>query len=171
MIIHLIRHAEAVERTPELPDEHRFLTRRGRKRFRRVASSLKKSGIKPDVMLTSPLIRAVQTTEILAQAMKFKGDVVVTSLLAHGFQTEELDKLMQGFPRAKEIVLVGHEPELGAVASSLLAAKTSCSLQKGATVSFKRSIDTKEAVFRQLVDGNGEIINSRSKALKRLNNG
>jgi len=171
MIIHLIRHAEAVERTAELPDEHRFLTPRGRKRFRRVASSLKKSGIDPDIILTSPLIRAVQTAEILAQTLKFKGDLVVTPLLAHGFQTEELEKLKQGFPRAKELVLVGHEPELGAVTSTLLAAKTSCTLPKGAAVSFKMPPDTQESGFRQLVEGNGEIITSRGKALKRLTNG
>jgi phosphohistidine phosphatase len=171
MIIHLIRHAEAVERTPELSDEIRFLTPRGRKRFRRIGSCLKKAGIEPDVIFTSPLVRAVQTAEILAQALKFKGDLVATPLLAHGFRTEELDKLIQSFPRAKELVLVGHEPELGTVASTLLAAKTSCTLPKGAALTVKMTPDTKEAVFRQFVDGNGEVINSRSKALKRLNNG
>jgi phosphohistidine phosphatase len=103
--------------------------------------------------------------------LKFKGDLVITPLLAHGFQTGELDKLMQSFPRAKEMVLVGHEPELGTLASTLLAAKTSCTLPKGATVSFKISLGTMEADFRQLVGGNGKIITSRAKALKRLNNG
>jgi len=170
MIIHLVRHAEAVERTVELADEHRFLTPRGRKRFRKTASDLKKSGIKPDVILTSPLIRAVQTAEILAQSLKFKGDLVVSDLLAHGFQIEGLDKLVQGFPRAKEIVLVGHEPEFGALAGTLLASDTSCTLPKGATISFKITRDKKKADFRQLVDGSGKIINARDKALKRLNN-
>jgi phosphohistidine phosphatase len=170
MIIHLVRHAEAVERSPELPEEHRFLTPRGRKRFRKIAGSLKKSGVDPDIILTSPLIRAVQTAEILAQALKFKGDLVVTPLLAHGFQAGELDKLMRSFPGAEEIVLVGHEPELGEVAGTLLAATGSCTLQKGATVSFKKSIDCNDASFRQLVDGSGELITSRGKALKRLNN-
>jgi phosphohistidine phosphatase len=171
MIVHLVRHAEAVERSPELPEEHRFLTPRGRNRFRKVASSLKKSGIDPDVILTSPLIRAVQTAEILAQSVKFKGDLVVTALLAHGFQPEELDELLQGFPRAKEIALVGHEPELGALVRTLLAADTICTLQKGATISFKKEPGKAGADFRQLVNGGGKIIDSRSKALKRLGNG
>jgi phosphohistidine phosphatase len=171
MIIHLVRHAEAVERSPEIPEEHRFLTPRGRKSFRKIASTLKKTGADPDIILTSPLIRAVQTAEILAQALKFKGDLVVTPLLAHGFQPEELDKLMQSFPRVKEMVLVGHEPELGAVAGTLLAAGTSFTLPKGAIISFKKKPGRGEAEFRQLVDAGAEVLTSQRKALKSLNKG
>ena len=170
MIIHLVRHAEAIERSPEIPEEHRFLTRRGRNRFRKVASSLKKSGIEPDVILTSPLIRAVQTAEILAQALKFKGELLVTALLAHGFQQDEFHELVSAFPDAKEIAFVGHEPEFGELVSVLLAADTGCTLNKGATISFKMDPDGTGANFRQLADG-GKIIESRGKALKRLNNG
>jgi phosphohistidine phosphatase len=171
MIVHLVRHAEAVEQSPEIPDEQRFLTSRGRTRFRKVAVSLRKSGIHPDLILTSPLIRAVQTAEILAQALKFKGELQVAPQLAHGFQAQQFYELLAQFPRAKEIALVGHEPELGALTRSLLATEFACALQKGATVSFKiaRQGDLKE--FKQLVDGGAKLVKSRSKALKRLING
>jgi len=171
MIIHLVRHAEAVERSPELPEEHRFLTPRGRKRFRKAAASLRKSGIEPEVILTSPLIRAVQTAEILAQALKFKGELLVTALLAHGMQPEDFYDLLKGFPRAKELALVGHEPELGALARTLLAADAACTLNKGATLSFKMDSDGIGADFRQLVDGGGKLVTTRSKACKRLTRG
>jgi phosphohistidine phosphatase len=170
MIIHLVRHAEAVERSPEIPEEHRFLTRRGRNSFRRVASSLKKSGIQPDLILTSPLIRAVQTAEILAQRLKFKGELLVTALLAHDFQTKDLYELLKGFPKAREIAFVGHEPELGTLARTLLAADSACTLDKGATISFKMDSNGIGADFRQLVDGRAKLIDTRGKALKRLNN-
>jgi len=168
MIIHLVRHAEAIDRSPDIPEEHRFLTARGRNRFRKIAATLKKSDIDPDVILTSPLIRAVQTAEILAQSLKFKGDLVITPLLAHGFQMAELGALLQQYAQAREIALVGHEPELGAVAGNLLAAEAPCSLEKGATISFKRRGD-EPFDFRQLVDGGAKLVKSRSKALKRLN--
>ena len=171
MVIHLVRHAEAIERAPEIPEEQRYLTQRGRKRFRKVARSLRKSGIKPDVILTSPLVRAVQTAEILAQALKFKGDLVVSALLAHGFLPEELDELLQGFPEARVIALVGHEPEFGEVARTLLGVASTCTLQKGATITFKKEAGKKGADFRQLVEGDATIIDSRSKALKHLNKG
>ena len=168
MIIHLVRHAEAIERSPELPEEHRFLTPRGRNRFRDVASCLKKSWIEPDVILTSPLIRAVQTAEILAQALKFKGEVLVTALLAHGFQLEHFYELLTGYPQAKEIVLVGHEPEFGALVSYLLAVNSTCTLDKGGAISFKMDATGSNADFRQLIDGGAKVIFARSKALKRL---
>lgn len=170
MIIHLVRHAEAIERSPEIPEEHRFLTRRGRNRFRKAASNLKKSGIEPDLILTSPLIRAVQTAEILAQVLKFKGELRVAPLLAHGFQQEDFYELLKEFPQFEEIALVGHEPEFGALARILLAADTSCTLKKGATISFKMDTNGISADFRQLVDGGGKVANTRSKALKRLTN-
>lgn len=168
MIVHLVRHAEAVDRSTELPEEHRYLTQRGRNRFRKVATSLKKSGMDPDLILTSPLVRAVQTAEILAQRLKFKGELQVLAPLAHGFQPEDFYLLLKSFPQAREIALVGHEPEFGALARELLSAKDACTLNKGATITFKMNRDGAGADFRRLVDGTGKIVNARDKALRRL---
>jgi phosphohistidine phosphatase len=171
MIIHLVRHAEAVERSKEIPEEHRYLTRRGRKSFRKVASSIKKLGINPDLILTSPLIRAVQTAEILAQRLKHKRDLLVSPLLAPGFGPETLEELLKQYPLAQEIALVGHEPDLGGVAQTLLGVDAACTLEKGAMISFKRAAGEEDgADFIQLVTGGGKIVTSRSKALDRLLN-
>jgi phosphohistidine phosphatase len=171
MIIHLVRHAEAIEHSPDIPEEHRYLTSRGRNRFRKVASSIKKLGIKPDLILTSPLIRSVQTAEILAQRLKHKGDLLVSALLAPGFGPQKLDELLQQYPLAREIALVGHEPDLGGVAQTLLGVDAACTLKKGAMISFKRAAGQEGgADFILLVDGGGKIVTSRSKALDRLLN-
>ena len=68
--IHLVRHAEAAERFGDTPDEHRSLTSRGRRRFRRVAAALGKLGTDPETIFTSPKVRAVQTAEILAAPLQ-----------------------------------------------------------------------------------------------------
>lgn len=167
MVIHLVRHAEAIERTPEVQENHRYLTRRGRSRFRKIARTLKKSGINPDLILTSPLIRAVQTAEILAQVLKFKKELQLTDLLAHGFGAQQLRRLLEEYHDTREIALVGHEPELGEVTRALLDTGQACALDKGATVTFKLKAQG-TADFRQLVDGRGNIIDARSKALKHL---
>ncbi|GFO69772.1 phosphohistidine phosphatase [Geomonas limicola] len=168
MVIHLVRHAEAIERTPEVQEQHRYLTPRGRVRFRKIARTLKISGIDPDLILTSPLIRAVQTAEILAQTLKFKKELQLTDLLAHGFGAPQLRRLLEEHPDAREIALVGHEPELGEVTRVLLDTDTPCALDKGATVTFKLTAQG-EAAFRQFVDGKGNLFDSRNKALKHLN--
>lgn len=168
MIVHLVRHAEAVERSPEIQEEHRFLTRRGRNRFRKAAKSGRNSGIAPEVILSSPLVRAVQTAEILAQVVKFKGDLLITPLLAHGFRQENFNELLKEFPTVSELALVGHEPELGSLAGILLGSGATCTLDKGAIVSFKMNPGGTEAAFKQLVDGGGKVVTTRAKALKRL---
>jgi phosphohistidine phosphatase len=168
MIIHIVRHAEAIERSPLVPEEHRFLTRRGRRRFRKAAKSLATLGMEPDIILTSPLVRSVQTADILAEKLRYKRELAVSGLLAPGFRPDALDDLLKTNPRAGEIVIVGHEPDLGLLSQALLAVQAPCTLPKGGTVSFKRDNGHGDAVFIRMVTGSGRIITSRSKALDYL---
>ena len=169
MIIHVVRHAEAIDRSSDLPDDHRYLTPRGRKRFRKIAKVMRKGGITPDLILTSPLVRAVQTADILAEALRYRGELQVAQQLAPGFRPQALDELLEQFPQVAEIALVGHEPDLGALAQALFAVDAACSLPKGAVVSFQRTSGEKGAAsFVQLVTGGGRIITSPGKALRRL---
>lgn len=172
MILHIVRHAEAVERTPEILEEHRYLTPRGRKRFRKVGKSLRKCGMTPDVILSSPLVRAVQTADILAEQLRYDGDLLLNSLLASGFRPQSLDQLLGGHPDAKEIAIVGHEPDLGLVTQALFGGQAQCTLPKGGVVTFKMgTAGHREAVFVQMVTGGGNVITSRGKALARLEGG
>jgi phosphohistidine phosphatase len=169
MIIHVVRHAEAVERSQDIPEDHRFLTRRGRKRFRKIAGSMKKLGTEPDLILTSPLIRAVQTADILAETLRFKRELKIVALLSPGFQPSALDQLLDDYPQANEIALVGHEPDLGALAQALLATEESCTLKKGAVISFKRTAGAQgKAEFLHYVTGGGKIISSLKKTVEHL---
>ena len=77
MKLYLVRHAEAIERSATTPDASRYLTTKGRLSFRKIARRARKAGAVPDVIFTSPLLRSVQTAEILAERLKHKGDVVV----------------------------------------------------------------------------------------------
>jgi phosphohistidine phosphatase len=170
MKIHLIRHAEAIDRSVDMPDAHRYLTCRGRTRFRRVASSLKKLGIDPDIILTSPLVRAVQTADILAETLRFTSDLVVSPLLASEFQVSHLRDILFSYADAREIVLVGHEPDMGEVVRVLLDLPSPCAMKKGGAVSF--SLNPKqtslEPEFLNLVTGGGKVIVNLDKALDRI---
>lgn len=170
MRIHLIRHAEAIERSDSVTEEHRSLTRKGRIRFRRVAASLKKLINDPDLIITSPLIRSVQTADILAEKLGFEGEFLVSPELAPGFSARRLRDVLIGLPGAAEIVLVGHEPDLGEVTRELLGESSPCSLKKGSVVAF--ALDpgktAKPPEFLWLVTGNGKVIDDRAKALERL---
>ncbi|HJV36155.1 phosphoglycerate mutase family protein [Geomonas sp.] len=167
MIIHIVRHAEAVDRSENISEEHRFLTPRGRKRFREAAKALRKTGAAPDLILTSPLLRAVQTADILAESLRYEGDMLVEQLLSPGFRPQKLDRLLNVYPHVKELVLVGHEPDVGMVVGSLLGSEGSCSLTKGAIVSFQTT-GPGQADFVGMITGGGKTITSKSKAQDKL---
>ena len=68
--LYLVRHGIAVERgTPDVPDDERPLTPTGAKRMRQIARGLRRLGIQPDRIVTSPLPRALETAEIVAEAL------------------------------------------------------------------------------------------------------
>ena len=81
MILYIVRHGIAVDRSdPNSPPEpERPLTARGIKKTRLAALGLAKLEIKPDVFITSPLIRAVQTAEIFAEALGFPPNKIRSS--------------------------------------------------------------------------------------------
>lgn len=137
MKIYLIRHAEAVAGSPGLPDERRYLTPEGRVSFRKTARTMLKKGVEPDLILTSPLIRAVQTADILAEQLSYIGLLPVATELAPGFDLEGLRKLLASFRPVRELVLVGHEPDMGMLVSTLASFEGEFRFKKGMAVKLK----------------------------------
>ena len=151
----LVRHAAAAERTADLPDEMRYLISEGRALFRKTARTMLKKGLEPNLILTSPLIRAVQTAEILAEALEYNGQLVVTGELSPGFGMAELQMILRKFKPLGELVLVGHEPDLGNLAASLLSLPGGFEFKKGAALMLKINPDKLQvaAVFKWLAVG------------------
>ena len=137
MKLYLVRHAEAIERSATTPDASRCLTTKGRLSFRKIARRARKAGAAPDVIFTSPLLRAVQTAEILAERLKQKGEVVVAGELSPGFDLRALRALLAGAGNPAEAAFVGHEPDLGGIAAALTAAPGGFPLRKGAIVALE----------------------------------
>ena len=132
MRIYLVRHAEAVERAGDMTDAHRHLSARDRLSFRETARKAKQEDIRPVRILTSPLLRAAQTAEILSERIGFDGEVAVEPSLAPGFTLEKLVDLLDACPGDGELALVGHEPDLGVVVTRLLSLPRPFAMRKGA---------------------------------------
>lgn len=75
MGILLVRHSDAVEGGGRMDDAARWLSADGRARARAAAQLLRGKGLRFDRFLTSPRVRAVQTAEIYAQVLGFRGPV------------------------------------------------------------------------------------------------
>src|SRR5262249_53515918 len=93
----------------------------GRKITRKVSRRLAKSRKRrPATIWTSPLVRAVQTAEILAAEVGYKGEIRACSELSPGRDPGDLVKLLGGEGITGPLALVGHEPSLSLIAAALL---------------------------------------------------
>ncbi|MEP7291254.1 MAG: phosphohistidine phosphatase SixA [Chloroflexota bacterium] len=120
MRLYFFRHAIAYDEDDKTPDEQRALTDEGIARTKRAAQVLKAIGVKPDHLLSSPLVRAEQTAEILAQALGVK--LEIRSEVAPGFNITSLEALTHDFTK-EEILFVGHEPDFSTTITSLTGAR------------------------------------------------
>lgn len=171
MKLYVIRHAAAIESDTAVRDEDRWLTPAGRKVFRKNARRLAGKGVAPECIITSPLARAVQTAEILAAAIDFQGEILVSREMAPGFDVEGLLRLIAANGMPHSLVIVGHEPDLGALAGRLLGRKEALPLGKGDIVALKFAPAKREApaCFRWLIHRGDITRDLPGSAVARLN--
>lgn len=122
MRLYLVRHGIATEKIggEVRNDMQRPLTDGGRAETKAVALGLKRLGIAPDVILTSPLVRARQTAEILGDVLAPKNGLRIADALAPAGRDSDLYKVLKEYERANEVFLVGHEPDIGRLVATLL---------------------------------------------------
>jgi phosphohistidine phosphatase len=126
-----MRHGPAEDRATSGRDFDRALTPSGRERVRDVARTLHEADESPHVILTSPLVRALQTAEIVA-ALSGAEVEVSRELSPEG---TALTLLRERFtPPTKRLMVVGHEPDLADLAGHLAGRAFSAGLQKAMVV-------------------------------------
>jgi phosphohistidine phosphatase len=133
MNLYFVRHATAARKSSwRKDDDLRPLTRVGRARFRTAAESLVKAGVfTPDKILTSPLVRAVQSAAILDKALGGKFPVEEEWRLGHSFDVDDLRVLLAQKPRVKSLAIIGHNPSMCEVLSHITGS-SDLDLRKGA---------------------------------------
>jgi phosphohistidine phosphatase len=119
MQLYFLRHGEADWPGWTKPDDERPLTDFGKKEVRQVATFLNRLKVNPDLIVTSPLPRALQTAEVAAEQLKTK--LRQDEALEPGFGISELRTVLKRH-RSKVLMLVGHEPDFSSVVSALTGA-------------------------------------------------
>ena len=122
MKIYLVRHGIASETLGGniRRDAERPLTEEGRVQTENVARGLQTIGVKPDYMLCSPLVRARQTAEIIAEVFGVKDKLTVANELSPGVSPDAIYKVINELRRVEELFLVGHHPDVSVIAQALL---------------------------------------------------
>jgi phosphohistidine phosphatase len=127
----LLRHGKADDLHPD-GDFSRALVDKGRKQAQRAAKLLKAAGELPDIVLTSPLVRARQTAEEFCQTAGIPG-ATIQGWLACGMSPETAIAELAAFHDFKSVAIVGHEPDFSELIQWILGANGgSIEVKKGA---------------------------------------
>ncbi|MCI0412673.1 phosphohistidine phosphatase SixA [bacterium] len=128
MRIFILRHAIA-EDSAKGGDSQRALSEEGRRKMRDAAAGFARLELEIDAIYSSPLVRAVQTAEILARAISYSAKIETMQELAPGHSPESVGNRLRSLKKSGNIVLSGHEPNCSELASFLSG---------GAQIEFKK---------------------------------
>lgn len=119
MLLFLLRHGEA-QSDKSIPDQDRALTPTGIASIQRVAEVLRRLDFRLDAIYSSPLLRARQTAELAITSLARQPDVQFTEHLMVGENFQKLFDLLNAHAPSASILLVGHEPYVSQLISTLL---------------------------------------------------
>lgn len=145
MDLYILRHGKAETIGPLYrSDDERPLSGIGWKRTRRSAKGMKAMNVRVDEIISSPLLRARQTAEIVHERLVPEAEIEISDALAY-HDLGEITALIQAHSKSGGIMLVGHEPTLSLLISMLASGTTSA------------AIDLKPGSLCKLVVGHGPV--------------
>jgi len=121
MEIYFLRHGDAgTAEGWKGSDAERPLSKEGAARMEKEAAAIAHLRPALDAILTSPLLRARQTAEIVARKLRLGQKLVLDERLAPGFGSAELKEILEERRTSKGLMVVGHEPDFSRVISACI---------------------------------------------------
>jgi len=108
MVLFFLRHAEAESASSS--DFERRLTPKGLDQAEKVGKFCVRNGLLPDVILSSPLVRARQTAEAVANQLG-ASEPIIEKWIACGMFPEVCQRELSAYSQFSQVLLVGHEPD------------------------------------------------------------
>jgi phosphohistidine phosphatase len=119
MMLYLMRHGLAEEPTPKGDDAARKLTPKGADKIHKAAAGMRSAALAFNMILTSPITRAAETAEIVADELGGPKPKAVPELSTGTSPINALETLAK-LPLPESVLVVGHEPTLSRLASLML---------------------------------------------------
>jgi phosphohistidine phosphatase len=117
MELYLLRHGIAENGGSGRPDSERALTSEGKDKLRRV---LKLADVEPTLIVSSPYKRAVETAEVAAEVLGYKGRLLQTRALVPEGSPQSVWDELRTHKSEQSVLLAGHEPLMSALVAFLL---------------------------------------------------
>lgn len=139
--LYIVRHAKSSWEY-NVPDDERPLLQKGIKRTNKIAAYLQKKNIKPDLIISSHAVRALDTAKIIAEAIGYPEEKIsVSSQVYHGGTDQLYDELFKLPDDIQSVMLFGHNPTFTSFANHFLNKKIEW-LPTSAVVSIAFKTDT-----------------------------
>jgi phosphohistidine phosphatase len=120
MELYLLRHGIAEDNAASGRDQDRALTDEGRHKLRRVLKRAAAAGVSPSLVVSSPYQRAIETAEIAAAELKYKGEILRVGSLTPDSSPPSVWSEIREHRDEPSLLLAGHEPLFSATAALLL---------------------------------------------------
>lgn len=121
--LYLIRHGKSDWNADYDKDQHRPLNKRGQRDAAKIGAYMKRASVYPDRILCSPAVRTRQTLDLVTDAAGWRTEVFVENSL-YLADPEEVYRLITSTPDSiQTLVIVGHQPFTGEVASRFLGGR------------------------------------------------
>jgi len=120
MEIYLLRHGIAEDAAPGRPDAERALTAPGRQKLRRVLARAKEAKVEPDLILSSPYRRALETAEVAVESLGYRGKIVPTETLVPNADPRDTWTEIRAYKSESSVLLASHEPLMSTLLAFLL---------------------------------------------------
>ena len=122
MILYMMRHADAGKfRGNPLLDSKRALTREGKEQCMLMAHALNGLKVQPDVIVSSPLKRALQTAQFVGTEMGYEAKVEISQALTPAAGYIEFQAMLGAYAGRDAVLLVGHNPNIYRFLGQLIA--------------------------------------------------
>lgn len=120
MNLYLVRHSLAEKISPLKKDFDRELTAEGKDLLKFAADYWKRIVPSIDLIITSPLVRAVQTSEMISQSFDYEKEIIKDNHLATGSKTSDLIEILNSL-NVENIFCIGHQPDLSMHVSNFIS--------------------------------------------------
>lgn len=133
MQIYILRHGIAEEGKAGQADSDRRLTPEGKEKLRRTLACARRAGVRPDLILSSPYKRALETAALAQEELEVKPPILKTNVLVPMERPEKVWNEIRLQKDEGQIVLAGHEPQLSSLVSYLTGSPgANVEMKKGA---------------------------------------
>jgi phosphohistidine phosphatase len=121
MLLYIIRHGIAEKPIGFLQDKDRSLTSEGTAIVSKLANALNLKGVKPDLIISSPYLRAKQTADLLAKGLKYANSIEIDNRLMPNATMTFLQEILIENSDKSSLMIISHEPAVSEFSTTLCA--------------------------------------------------